>query len=115
MAKFMTKSLLLTFIMFLGVIIGIQQASHGIQQMRGYETEETVEAVQLKQKDDGKLEATILGNQVTSHDLQKKQEQLEKIEAFNFFSQIGKSLANLVQKGTSAIIEGILELIEAYT
>lgn len=112
MIKFMLKFLLLLFTMFFGVIVGIQQANTGIQQMRGYHTEETEDAFQIVYKDGKEMEASILGHEVTGHDLEKRKQQLEQIEAFNVFSELGKGLAHIVQKGVSALLAGVKKLVE---
>lgn len=105
MVRFIFKTFLLCLVLFIGVIIGMQQANEGLKSMRGYETSETLGAFQLSEKEKGELEASILGNTVTSHDLKEKQEQLEQIEAFNFFSELGKWLSNTIQSFVSSILE----------
>ncbi|WP_243290617.1 YqxA family protein [Bacillus sp. FJAT-47783] len=105
MAKFMVKSFLICVVMFLGVIFGMQQANEGLKSMRGYETPETLGAFHIQEKDEGQLEASILGNTVTSHDLEKKQEQLEKMKAFNFFSELGKWLSDAISSLVNAVID----------
>jgi len=107
----MLKSFLLCLVLFIGVIMGMQIANEGIKNMRGYETSETLGAFQLSEKEKGELEASILGNKLSSHDLKQKQEQLEQIEAFNFFSELGKWLSNTIQTLVSSIIEFVSEKI----
>lgn len=108
----MLKSFLLCVVMFLGVIIGMQQANDGLREMRGYETPETLGAFHFEEMDEGELEASILGNTVTSHDLEKKQKQLEEMKAFNFFSELGKWLSNAVSSLVNAIIDFITIHVE---
>ena len=48
----------------------------------------------MNQSNQGELEAAILGEKVTSHDIEKKKEKLEEMKAFNFFSSIGKQLGD---------------------
>lgn len=108
----MIKSFLICVVMFLGVIFGMQQANEGLKTMRGYETPETLGAFQIHEKDEGQLEASILGNTVTSHDLEKKQEKLEKMKAFNFFSELGKWLSQAITSLVNAVIDFISVQLE---
>jgi Protein of unknown function (DUF3679) len=107
MKMFMLKAILLVCIMFICVLTGMQLANKGIHDMKGYEDPKFKSAFKVKENDEGKVETAILGNDVSSHDLQKKKEQLEKMETFNLFSSMGKKLAD----GLGAGVEKSLELI----
>ncbi|MFD2213894.1 YqxA family protein [Metabacillus endolithicus] len=104
MIKFMFKCFVLCSVLLFGVLIGMQQANQGMIKMKGYNDPDLQGAFQVE-NDSGDVAASILGNEVTSQDLEKKQEQLEQIEAFNFFSQIGKQLAGIVSNGVSTILD----------
>ncbi|MDQ0224808.1 YqxA family protein [Metabacillus niabensis] len=108
--KFMLKCFVLCTILLFGVLIGMQQANQGIIKMKGYQDPDLQSAFQVE-NETGDVQASILGNNVTSQDLQEKQEQLEQIEAFNFFSQIGKQFATLVSNGVSSLLESIATLL----
>jgi homoserine kinase len=82
----------------------MQQANQGMIKMKGYNDPDLQSAFQVEKEHTGNVEASILGNKVTSQDLQKKQEQLEQIEAFNFFSQIGKQFASIISSGVSELL-----------
>jgi len=110
MMKFMLKCFVLCTILLFGVLIGMQQANQGIIKMKGYEDPDLQSAFQVE-NETGDVQASILGNNVTSQNLQEKQEQLEQIEAFNFFSQIGKQFATLVSNGVSSLLESIATLL----
>ena len=58
------------------------------------------------------IQASILGNEVSSHDIKKKKEQLEEMKAYNFFSSLGKKIAEIVSDTTEKIIEFIVSLIQ---
>jgi hypothetical protein len=82
----------------------MQQANQGMIKMKGYNDPDLKSAFQVGSENTGNVEASILGNKVTSKDLQEKQEQLEQIEAFNFFSQIGKQFATIISNGVSVLL-----------
>jgi Protein of unknown function (DUF3679) len=105
MIKFMFKCFVLCSVLLFGVLIGMQQANQGMIKMKGYNDPDLQGAFQVDSDNSGDIAASILGNEVTSQDLEKKQEQLEQIEAFNFFSQIGKQLAGIVSNGVSSIMD----------
>ncbi|MGP7819029.1 YqxA family protein [Niallia sp. 01092] len=103
---FTFRAIGIAIIMFLCVLFGMQQAYSGIRDMKGYEDKNFSSALSIEKKDD-QLEASVLGQDVTSHDLQKKKEKLEELHAFNLFSNIGKgvadSMSSLAQKGVDLV------------
>lgn len=114
MVKFMLKCFVLCSLLLFGVLIGMQQANQGMIKMKGYNDPELQSAFQVESEHAGDVEASILGNKVTSQDLQEKQEQLEQIEAFNFFSQIGKQFASIVSSGVSALVATVVEWVNGF-
>src|SRR5690554_3814087 len=106
MGKFFLKSFLAICIMFIAVLFGMELAQNGIQKMRGFEDESFAEAIDI-QEDDGEVAVSLLGEEVSSHDIQQKKEKLEQIKAFNFFSNLGKMLAEGVSKVIEKVIQGI--------
>lgn len=103
---FTLSALGIAMLMFVCVLFGMQQANSGIHKMRGYEDSGFDQAVSI-QSEDGNVEATMLGENVTSQDLAQKKQQLEEMRAFNLLSSMGKGLADtissLVGKGVSLI------------
>lgn len=104
---FMLKSLMLASLMFISVLFGMQQANEGIHKMKGYDDPEFKSAFTVKETEDGSIKSAILGNDISSHDLEQKRKKLEEMKAFNFFSSLGKNLAD----GISVVMEKTLELI----
>lgn len=111
MVKFMLKTFILCSVLLFGVLIGMQQANQGMIKMKGYNDPDFQGAFQIDSDESGDIEASILGNEVTSQDLQEKQEQLEQIEAFNIFSQIGKQFSKVVSSSVSSVLEIVSELM----
>lgn len=103
MMKFMLKCFVLCSILLVGVLLGMQHANEGLVKMKGYQDPDLSSAFEVKNDSSGELEASVLG---VSHNLEEKQNKLEEMEAFNFFSQMGKKLASLV----SAVITGLITL-----
>jgi hypothetical protein len=111
MKLFMLKATLIAGIMFISVLFGMQQANEGIHKMKGYEDQDFKSALSIDEGNQGELEASILGNDVTSHDIDKKREQLEEMKVYNFFSSLGKQLANGVTLLTELMLKFITGLI----
>ncbi|WP_338473261.1 YqxA family protein [Niallia sp. XMNu-256] len=111
MKMFMLKSFLLACLMFVSVLFGMQQANEGIVRMKGYGHEQFQGAFKIQQKEAGEMEASILGNEISSHDIEKKKAKLEEMKAYNFFSSIGKSLASLISTITDSMIQLIADLL----
>lgn len=95
MTKFLMKSFLLISVLLFGVLLGMQQANNGIRLMKGFD-DSFQGAFEIAQTESGELEAGVLGEKVTAHDLEKKQQELEKIDAFNLFSSMGSALSDFV-------------------
>lgn len=112
MKLFMLKSIFLAFLLFISVLFGMQQANNGIHNMKGFNDANFGGAFTVMESENGQLEAAVLGNNVSSHDLQKKKEQLEEMQAYNFFSSLGKSLANVMSIITEEIIKIVSNFIQ---
>ncbi|WP_245947229.1 DUF3679 domain-containing protein [Bacillus taeanensis] len=112
--RFLVKCLLLTMVLFFGVLLGMQEANSGLKKMRG-ENASFPNAFELSSNEQ---EAEVLGQTITTHDLKEKQKKLEEMESFNFFSTIGQKLTELIIEllkitigFTTALFEKILQLI----
>ena len=110
MKLFMLKATMIAAVMFISVLFGMQQASNGINKMKGYENAQFEGAFSLQDNEEGKLEVSILGNDVSSHDLEKKKAEIEEIRTYNFFSSLGKKVADMVSFTTEKIIDLITGL-----
>lgn len=111
MKWFMVKTIIFVSIMFLAVLFGMQQANKGIQNMRGYEDGAFKAAFTIQEKEKGEYEASILGNEVTSHDIKEKQRLLEEMKVYNFFSSLGKKLSEGVTSITEKSIDFLTDLL----
>jgi hypothetical protein len=111
MKWFMVKSFFLAALMFLSVLFGMQVANDGIHRMKGYDDPGLRSAFTLQENEGGKFQGSILGRDVSSHDLAKKKQELEKMKAFNLFSSVGKKLADGVSAATDGTIEFILKKV----
>ncbi len=110
MKIFMVKTFLIASLMFMCVLFGMQQASEGIQKMKGYKDDGFKSAFVIDQTGQGGVNAQVLGNDISSHDLEKKREKLEEMKAFNMFSSMGKGIA----QGVSAGMEKALGLLSDF-
>lgn len=103
---FMLKSIVLASLMFVSVLFGMQQANDGLHKMKGYDDPGFKSAFKVKEDGDGNFKSSILGSDVSSHDLEQKRKKLEKMKAYNFFSSLGKNLA----EGISNAVEKAINL-----
>lgn len=81
MVKFTIKCLLLASLFFFGVLYGIQEANHGMQDMQG-----TNHTAKIEQPQTASADVTISA----------KQDTLRNIQTFNAFSAAGDVASNLV-------------------
>ena len=108
MKMFMLKSLCLAALMFISVLVGMQLANDGIHKMKGYDDPNFGNAVTLNETDSN-LSATFLGNDVSSHDLEEKKKKLEKMNAYNFFSSMGKKMSEGISAASEKIVDSIAD------
>ncbi|MBR8645258.1 YqxA family protein [[Brevibacterium] frigoritolerans] len=78
MVRFWLKCTGIVLVLFLGVLIRMQQANDRMKKMKGYEDPSLNSAFIINQSDQGEMEADILGEKVTSHDLATKKKSLKK-------------------------------------
>lgn len=112
MKLFFLKFLLVLALMFVSVLFGMQQANDGIDRMKGFEDNNFKEALHVAESEGGQVELAVLGNDISSHDIQEKKEKLEEMKAYNFFSTLGKKLAEGVSSLSNKMIELITDLIQ---
>ena len=62
----------------------MQTANDGIKKMKGYEDPALSSAFEVNQSNQGELEAAILGEKVTSHDIRKEKGKTRKNESIQF-------------------------------
>lgn len=106
MFRFLFKCTFILIIFFVGVILGMQKANTGLLNMRGFDDPKLYNAVSFE-NDNGEVNAEILGNEVNSHDLQKKKEKLQEMKAFNMFSSLGKKAT----EGVTSLFNKVIDLI----
>ncbi|MBA4535890.1 YqxA family protein [Bacillus aquiflavi] len=112
MKGFFIKLMLLVALMFFCILLGMQKASEGIQSMRGYDDPDFKSAFSVEELNDGELQASVLGTDITSHDLAAKKKKLEEFKTFNFFSSAGKKISEGVSNLSKKGIEFLTELFE---
>ncbi|PLR87656.1 DUF3679 domain-containing protein [Bacillus sp. V33-4] len=113
MKMFMLKVSLIASLMFVSVLVGMQHANGGIHKMKGYEDSGFRGAFIVNEADQGEYQATVLGNDISSHDLEEKKAKLEKMKAYNFFSDMGKKAANGITAAAKKLFDSIAGLIES--
>lgn len=93
MAKFMLKSFCLVIVLYIGVLLGIQHASQGMNEMKGPALDVYDKALQLE-KGAGAIEATILGE---TYDLEAQKRRLREIQTFNIFSEAAETFSRWME------------------
>lgn len=106
MKIFMLKSLCLAALLLITALAGMQLANNGIHKMKGYDDPNFQTAVSLDGTDK-EVRASFLGNEISSHDIEAKRKRLEEINAYNFFSSMGKKLS----EGITGVSERIIHLL----
>lgn len=92
-------------LMFLSVLFGMQLANEGILTIRGFDDVGYGSPFSVYTTEEEGMQASILGNDYSSHDLTWKKSELERIEAYNFFSATGKKLSQSITSAMKGAIE----------
>jgi cellobiose phosphorylase len=108
MFKFMLKCMALVSLLFFGVLLGMQQANVGLLQMKGY-SDEQFQGVFTFGDDNASEQASSLGD---SHNLKEKQEKLESMRAFNFFSSLGAKIAETASSTFQMMIHSLFDIVD---
>ncbi|MEH7414070.1 YqxA family protein [Neobacillus drentensis] len=108
MKMFMLKSLCLAAVLLIAVLTGMQLANNGIQKMKGYDDPSLETAVSF-QKKDNQIRASVLGNDISSHDIAAKKKKLEEISAFNFFSSMGRKMSDGITGASEKLVHFIAD------
>ena len=112
MKSFIFKTFILVSVLIIGIILGMNQANKGMLSMKGYQDSSFQSPFILQQIDEGKIEATVMGNDVGQFDLEDRKEKLEEIKTYNILSKAGKMLANVVTTITQKTYEVIMSMFE---
>lgn len=107
MGKFILKVSALLFLLFFGIILGMQLANQNMKKMQGYDDPKMYEALTIDKQEDGEINATVLGNQISTTDLEEKKKEMEEWKAFNALSSAGKGISNTftsIFKGMAGMI-----------
>ncbi|WP_102345534.1 YqxA family protein [Bacillus sp. Marseille-P3661] len=107
MSKFLVKCFLLVVLLFFGVLIGMQEANEGLLRMKGFNDAAFQGAFDIKKNNSGEVEAAVLGEAFTAHNLEEKQKRLEEINAFHLFATLGSKLATFL----TTIFQGLVKLV----
>ncbi|MGG3574697.1 YqxA family protein [Bacillus gobiensis] len=107
MAAFTMRFFFLVVILLFGVLLGMQQANDGMKQMKGYEDPDLKNAFALQGGEGEEREASVLGHEVSTTDLEEKQKELEEVEAFNIFSRTGKAIADGITNSAQSFYEWV--------
>ncbi|MBS4173595.1 YqxA family protein [Bacillus sp. FJAT-49736] len=110
MTRFLIKCSLILALLFIGVLIGMEKANEGMVKMKGYKDSSLQAPFNINEDIDGKKEASVLGKNVTSHNLDKKKEHLENIKTYNLFSSLGKAITSFI----TSLTENIINLFSSF-
>ncbi|HLU23233.1 MAG TPA: DUF3679 domain-containing protein [Bacillaceae bacterium] len=110
MKSFIWRLLTLVCVLFVGVLIGMNKANEGMLEMKGYNDQSFQTPVEVNKTDNGEVETSLMGNELGTFNIDEKKEKLQEVKAFNFFSEIGKLLADTVSTITNGIVEFVSSL-----
>jgi hypothetical protein len=98
---FIFKSICLLTIMFLFTLAGMKLAYTGMNSMKGLSHSKVQSNISSKMQDLN----TSFENDYSSHNIAAKQQKLEKMNSFNFFSYMGKELSDGISHASRNLIK----------
>ncbi|MBP3038928.1 DUF3679 domain-containing protein [Bacillaceae bacterium Marseille-Q3522] len=110
MKLFMFKAFLLASLMFLSVLFGMQLANDGIHRMRGFHDENFDSQLLGQEQVNDNFQSSLSEEDPSSHDLERKKENMEENSRYNFFSATGKRISEGISTATEKTIDKISEL-----
>ncbi|MBA2873542.1 YqxA family protein [Thermaerobacillus caldiproteolyticus] len=111
MVKFTIQFFAAVALLFFGVLLGMQQASEGLQKMKGYNDPSLPTVFHFSEGGQGELEASIMGNKVKVETFDEKKEKLNHIKTLNVFSELGKRLADAVHSSIEQFLSLVNQLL----
>lgn len=100
MKMFILKSFCLLTLMFLFTLVGMSAANNGMNSMKGIShSERQSDSVQIQDLNHS------INNDHLSHNIAAKQQKLEKMNSFNFFSYMGKELSEGISQSLGNLIK----------
>jgi hypothetical protein len=105
MKMFIFKSFCLLTVMFLFTLAGMQLANNGMNDLKGISHSKLQSNISLKMQD---LNTSIENNHF-SHNIAAKQQKLEKMNSFNFFSYMGKELSDGISHTSRNLIKIVVK------
>jgi len=110
MLRFLIKVLVLIGVLFIGILIGFQEANSGLNRLKGSTNYSSFQkVVSIGENDNGDYETVVIGNRVSSHNLDEKKKVLEKMNTYNFFTDVAKKLSTLI----SSIFSGFFSMFSS--
>lgn len=114
----MAKLLLLISILLFGILLGIQQAEHGILSMEGISLEKKKEVEDnfyIKKIDGDQVELATVGGNFTTQTLEEKQEKWQERYHHNKWSQLGNTLGDLFYSVSRKSVNWFIDQVDKVT
>ncbi|GGD04355.1 DUF3679 domain-containing protein [Pontibacillus salipaludis] len=110
-----TITFLIMIVLFLGgVLVGMNQASIGMIQMRGFSSGTFQEAVQTEKLETGDYEVQVLGKDFGQVSVQEKQQQYEDHNEARGLQRLAVTLESVVNWVYNTIIYTIYHIFSAF-
>ncbi|WP_025028821.1 DUF3679 domain-containing protein [Caldalkalibacillus mannanilyticus] len=111
MVKYTIKLMILIFTLFLGLLLGIQQAERGIHSIEGNQQTQK-ESFYVTKVDADHVEVAVLGESFSTKELEEKQEKWKEKHHHNTFSHIGNKLGEVVYSVSRKGAELFVDLLD---
>lgn len=116
MIRFTFSLLLLLSTLLFGVLLGIQQAEHGIFSVWGSEPKGQVEVKDyyIKKIDGQKVEKQVMNESFSTERLAEKAEKWKQAQERGRLSQWGESVGNVVYNGARKLIVWFISVLDQW-
>ncbi|KGX93639.1 hypothetical protein N781_11100 [Pontibacillus halophilus JSM 076056 = DSM 19796] len=111
--KRFTVTFLFMLVLFLaGILVGINQASLGMIQIRGYSDQSFQEAIQTTEADDGTVEVEVMGQSFQQVQLDEKKQQFDETYETQGIQKLALSLGNFVKGVYNLVLSLVYQLVQ---
>ncbi|WP_158633987.1 DUF3679 domain-containing protein [Radiobacillus deserti] len=114
MIKMLATMLVMVLLFLGGVLFGIDQASEGVTEIRGYSTDSLKEAVQTDKNKQDNYQIEVMGQEFEQVSVEDKEEKFQEIDDSHMTQKIAGTLEQSVKWVYNGLIQSAHELVKSF-
>ncbi|UFT97830.1 YqxA family protein [Radiobacillus kanasensis] len=114
MVKMLIGMLIMVLLFLGGVLFGIDQASEGVTEIRGYTTSSLKEAVQTGENNQEEYQIEVMGQDFEQVSVEEKQEKFEEMESEHMTQKIAGAMEHSVKWFYNGLVKSAHEIVQTF-